>query len=389
MEFHTNIMNKIDNYVHVVFCVEHYNPLGLVRSLGEAGIRPIVIVVNGVNKLVSKSKYIGKLYTVDSIEDGYTILMKINASTDNKYFLYTADDAITSYLDNHFDEVKKRFYFFNAGLNNRVTYYMNKENILQIANKHGLKTLKAIVVNKGIVPPDLEYPIITKSITPIEGGWKNDVFICEDGIELAEAYKKIRSSKVLLQHYIFKKNEYCIEGFSVRNGFDTFLSIASTYNYLINNSYSPYMTVYNFDKKEILDPIKNMIKEIGFEGIFEVEFLVDNDNNLYFSEINFRNSTWSYAATCAGMNLPILWAKGMIDGHIAKYCYKKIEPPFTAMVEINDFSNRVATKKINLIKWLLELKACKCRYYIGKNDFWPVIYLICSKIYKRIKKLNK
>lgn len=28
----------------IVLCGEHYNPLGIIRSLGEAGIKPIAIV---------------------------------------------------------------------------------------------------------------------------------------------------------------------------------------------------------------------------------------------------------------------------------------------------------------------------------------------------------
>lgn len=48
-----------------------------------------------------------------------------------------------------------------------------------------------------------------------------------------------------------------------------------------------------------------MFSEIGFEGIFEVEFMGDADGKLWFLEINFRNSTWSLASMKAGMPLPI------------------------------------------------------------------------------------
>ena len=37
----------IRNYTHIVFGFEHYNPLGIVRSLGEKGIRPIGIIIKG------------------------------------------------------------------------------------------------------------------------------------------------------------------------------------------------------------------------------------------------------------------------------------------------------------------------------------------------------
>ena len=42
----------------IVLCGEHYNPLGIIRSLGEAGIKPIAIVKKNEFQLTSKSKYI-------------------------------------------------------------------------------------------------------------------------------------------------------------------------------------------------------------------------------------------------------------------------------------------------------------------------------------------
>ena len=42
----------------VLVTKEHYNPLGIVRTLGEAGIRPIVVAVKGNLKFVGQSKYV-------------------------------------------------------------------------------------------------------------------------------------------------------------------------------------------------------------------------------------------------------------------------------------------------------------------------------------------
>ena len=89
---------------------------------------------------------------------------------------------------------------------------MNKDTILKLAQKHGLNTLKTHYVERGVIPEDLEYPVITKSMSPVAGGWKSDVHICYDREELEKAYESIKSSKVLLQKYIDKKNEYTLEG---------------------------------------------------------------------------------------------------------------------------------------------------------------------------------
>ena len=44
---------------------EFYNPLGLIRSLGEKNIRPIAIIKRGDFAFASKSKYISKLFFVN------------------------------------------------------------------------------------------------------------------------------------------------------------------------------------------------------------------------------------------------------------------------------------------------------------------------------------
>lgn len=35
------------NHKFIVFSEEHYNPLGVIRSLGEEGIKPIGIIIKG------------------------------------------------------------------------------------------------------------------------------------------------------------------------------------------------------------------------------------------------------------------------------------------------------------------------------------------------------
>lgn len=251
-----------------------------------------------------------------------------------------------------------------------------------MAEKHGISYLKTWTVNKGEIPVDLQYPIITKAIISTLDNWKDDMFICHNENELLEAYKVIRSEKILLQKYIKKKNELCMEGCSVNRGKDVLISIASTYNYQLEDSYSPYMTVSNLENEDLKIKLKNMIQDIGYEGIFEIEFLIDQDDSLYFLEINFRNSTWSYASTVAGMSLPIIWAKGMKGKCIVSNCEVKIPEPFNAMVEFDDYRRRVKMGMVSKMEWVKELKNARCRYYLGRNDIRPFLSVCVHKAEK-------
>ena len=376
-------VDDFDNRKFILFSGEHYNPLGIARSLGEMGIYVTAVILKNKEQLTSKSKYIKELYIVDSIEEGYERIQKLIDRQERIPFVYTADDRITGFLDRHYDELVGKCFFFNAGSQGRISYYINKSNIMECAKRHGLKVLDAIVVNKGDIPEKLSYPIITKAENPTIGAWKKDMFICNNATELKEAYEKIKSPRVILQKYIKKKNEYCLEGFSVDHGNNVAITIASTYNYLLDISYSPYMTVENFARQDIKTYLDEMYREIGFEGIFEIEFLVSDEDELYFGEINFRNSTWSYASTCAGMNLPYLWAKCMLQKKIDNSYYKDVPENFTAIVETTDFKERVIKKHYSIVKWLKDLKNSNCKYYIGKRDFRPIVAMILSRVFKK------
>ena len=287
-----------------------------------------------------------------------------------KPFVLFSDDKSVSFFDLHYEEIKDKFIFFNAHNSGRICEFMNKKRILDLATEVGFEVLKTIVVENGTIPPDIEYPIITKGITPISGNWKKDVFICNNKDELNEAYKKIASSEVLLQKYIDKKNEYALQGFTINNGSEMLVATAMTWKYLIKGYYSPFHDVKMFDNSDIEKKLKSMFKKIGFEGVFEAEFIIDQDGTYYFSEINFRASAWNYTGSCAGMPLSFLWVKSMKNGYIDKNDFKSFSD-FTSLSEPIDFGLRVDTGKISLAEWLRDFKEAKCTYYYNKDDIEP------------------
>lgn len=90
----------------VLVTKEHYNPLGIVRTLGEAGIAPIVVAVKGDLKFVGQSKYVKEKYYVDSTEEGIELIIDKFANKNEKSFILTGDDVTVAMLDKHYDELK-------------------------------------------------------------------------------------------------------------------------------------------------------------------------------------------------------------------------------------------------------------------------------------------
>ncbi len=356
----------------VLVTKEHYNPLGIVRTLGEAGISPIVVAVKGDLKFVGQSKYVKEKYYVDSTEDGINLIIDKFANENEKSFILTGDDVTVAMLDKHYDRLKDYFIFYNAGESGRIAYYMNKDVMMNLVVKHGIKIAKTWKVNVGEIPEDIVYPIMTKAINSIGSEWKDIVYICHDDIELSEAFSHIRSKKVLIQQYIEKVDEFSFDAISVNHGQDVWVIIEANQVYNIPDKYSPYWIIKNSENKDMQEKIANVIKEIGLEGIFEFEFIQDKDGNLWFLEINFRNTALGYSTTVAGMPQVIHWCDSMEKGFIDKEkYYKKIPDGLTAMAECFDYDVRVKTGIVSKEEWLKEFMSTECKMYMGRNDYEP------------------
>lgn len=369
-------MNSFNGHLCIVFAQEHYNPLGMIRGLGLNGINPVYISVKRRGEVATKSKFISKIHRVDSVEEGFNLVVREYGSFDQEHkpFILFSDDKCIGYFDERYDEIKDKFIIYNAGEQGRISKFMDKYKVQELAKKHGFDVLDSHVVNRGEIPDGLIYPIITKDISPNSGAWKSDVFICENEEELKKAYEKIESQRILLQHFVNKENELALEGYTINKGKRLHLITAMNWKYLIPGYYSPYHNVYMPNDLDMEYRLQAMFEEIGYEGVFEVEFLSDKAGKLYFMEINFRASAWNHTTNFAEMAESYLWVKGMLNGEIAQEDRKEFAP-FTSMSEIIDFGKRVDSGEITLAEWLKDFKETTCTYYYHKDDLGPWEYV--------------
>lgn len=368
----------------IVVALEHYNPLGIMRSLGEIGISPIFVGIKYKVPVASACKYIKTLHQVDSIEDAYKLVMELYGNlykeSGRKPILLYSDDDVYSVFDKNIETVNKAFITANASVNGRVTKFMDKSEIQNLAVKYGLAVIDSYVVSPGVVPSGLKYPVITKAISPLAGAWKGDFHICENEDELRRNMATINAEKCMIQPYIEKKTEIQYEGFSFNHGKDMFVGVQCSNNYTIKGYYGPYMHVFPPKHQDILQKLNSMLEDIGFEGIWEIEFLVDKDDNYLFLEINFRSSPWSRASTIAGNPLSLYWCLAMLTGK----CPDAVDfDPFDAMVETVDYNKRVENGLCTLPEWLNDFKQAKCTYYYDKDDIAP--WLLVIKNWDKLK----
>ena len=141
--------NTFEQHKVIVFALEHYNPLGLIRSLGENGVNPIYFSVKRRGKVACLSKYISECHFVDTVEEGYKLLLELYGHEKLKPYVLFSDDKSVGFFDLHYEEVKDKFICYNAGRTGRINEFMDKDRILKLAKKHGFNVLDSHVVKLG------------------------------------------------------------------------------------------------------------------------------------------------------------------------------------------------------------------------------------------------
>lgn len=377
--------SKIRKHLHIVSCGDTGNALGVVRSLGEIGIKPIVLCIreNHLPCLV-KSKYIGRLIYIEEDQNPVDVLIHLFSKEIFKPFVYICDDYQGGIYDNRFDELIDKFYFFHCGIRGKINELQNKETICNVAQSCGIRIPKEEVVNTGELPKQLQYPIITKTLKSTMGLWKGDSYICHNKEEYESACNKIKSPKLLLQEFILKKNEVAVMGFSIDEGRQILAPYQLSYFRLPEGAYGEYM-YFKPTEPEVYDKVSRIIESCHFTGCFEVEFLVDKNNDLVFLEVNFRFSFWNYAITFGGVNYPAEWALATLNNKIDFEDSLNLRN-FTAICEPGDFGQSVRSGKITFRQWLKDIIKADVCYFWNKKDPLPAISFWWYKISRFLKK---
>ena len=364
----------LKEYKHIILGFAHANTLGIIRSMGKEGIKPIVIGIKDKtkNRAYYKSRYIGLLHLVNSYEEGLNYI-KSNFTENHKNFLYLMSDAGINLCDRKYEELKEHFYFFNAGSANILSKYMDKGFLCEQARKCNLPVPNFEIVKRGNLPRTLSYPVFIKSRNPF-CEWKEDMAICKSEEELLKAQGAFVADEWLIQDYIQKKTEVSIQGISVNGGKQVYMPYIKKYARLRDTDYGTYMYYEINDLSESLQQkICKYLQLVNFSGCFEIEFLQDNNDNLYFLEINFRYSGSNQGMYYGGVNLPLEWAIAEIKGEMSENIKLRNER-YYVMNEYLDIKN-VLSGKMSLAKFLKDFSN-SYKYIYDNKDLKPILYSV-------------
>ena len=375
-------MSDIKNKV-IVFGCNHQNMLGLVRSLGEKGIRPYCVCLNTKDGLVFRSKYPRECYYAETPEDGYQYIIEHFSNEELKPILLSTDDITETLFDLNASVLNSNFIVPAAEEDGKITYLMEKQHISILAKESGFTIPEMFVATKDLpLPPNVKYPVFTKSIKSIDGG-KKEENVCYNEEELQKAISNSSHGSLLVQKYIDKQTEWCFQGFT--DGNNVFLPYVMKYLRYTETAFGGYVRLEKVEESKFIEQIVNLVKSTKYKGLFSVEFILDKDGTLYFTEINFRHDGYSYFTTTGGANLPYLYCRAVADGiYEAKDCILK--PVVIGINEKTDLAQFVHTKKVSKVKWLYQCITADSHLLFNRRDNRPFWFEIIKNYFPFFRK---
>ena len=311
-----NKNNEIKNDI-IIIGADHCNALGVIRSLGECGIRPIFILLNDTKKcLTAYSKYIKK---IDENKQKMLckFLLEEFKNLELKPIIIPTGDPIEKYLDENYNLLKEKFILPN--INNEkgeIVKFMEKMEQYKLSKKYNVLMAKTFYykLDEEINIKELPKKVIIKPDLSADGD-KADIRIANGKKEIEESLKEFKEKKyksVLIQEFLDFENEYGIMGYSVKGNVVVPGIYRNDYIYPSKRGNTSYAEMFPLkDFKYDIKPIIEMISSMNYTGLFEVEMFLMN-GKIYFNEMNIRNSANLYAYKGDKVNYIYLYIKELL-----------------------------------------------------------------------------
>lgn len=368
----------------IIIGIDHHNTLGVIRSLGECGVKSYLILEDQPKtSFVNKSKYLEKciLLVNNSIVD--TLLYNFKGEIYKPVIICTTDSSIDA-IDLHYDQLKEFFVCPNAGSQGGIHQLLNKEYTIKIAERCGIRIPMSISLSKDDdIPQNLMYPCYIKAIDSICGS-KADSCLCYNDKEIKSALSKKIGYQV--QEYIEKDTELLINGVALEHGNKSYfpLVIEKIRQYPSNVGACTYCKVDSIDNYQYIDvlSIKKFIKEIRYEGVFSIEFLVKGGKT-YFLEINLRNDGTAYIPTIADFKMHYMWYCYTAKTYTSTPQIKREILPFYFSSDVTDIKH-VFEKRISICKWFRDTMKARAYLLFNKHDIKPWLHFYLNILKRKI-----
>ena len=364
---------------------DHHNALSIVESLGRKGVHPSFVVLTKYKKcFVGESKYIENCWCCSDEESIIETLCRHFDDKTNKAVAYACDDETAVILDKNHAKLEQFLYLPTVTKAGTLRDWMQKERMSKLAEEVGMTVPQTWISNNNQIPDGIEYPIITKAHSSVEGG-KDNLHICYNREDLERVFSKGHCDVMIIQQYIHKLFEFQFIGYA---GEKTIVIPGRTEIVRpkgIDNTF--FLSYDKYDKfyESLAEKAMEFVRRTGYTGTFSMEFLCDKFGDFYFTEMNFRNDGNAICVTEFGVNLPYIMYLDKTGQDISK----EINPKETKKIWLYPelYSRHIFTGEVGVLEYLRNLHKTNCYTLYFKDDKKPFWKFIEYAIYKRLKML--
>lgn len=377
-------------FICVIIGGGSYNDHGVIRSLGERGLRSVYLTDGEHIIPIKKSKYLLSTFIANLSTDLVSSLKQISEQYNKELVLFpTSDDAAVG-IDENYQTLSAFAVLPNT--QGRMAHFMDKAVQASLAHQAGfiIPNSTAYDLESDNVPfDDIHLPCIVKPLLSIKGS-KAHITVCRTKDELKSCinfYKDNSEFSILIQDFIEQEDlkEICITGVCLPNREVIFGGIIEKYR-TIGNGSTTYGKVHVEVGNQIEEKVRELLKLVPYTGIFDIECFISPNKELTFIECNLRNGAYGYAVTQAGINLPWLFYAHATGLPIEATPAHNV----VFMEERSDFLH-VTRKEIPLTKWICDVLHTNVFLFSNRQDIGPMIRIphFIKKHLPTNKKLHK
>ena len=319
--------------------------LCMVRSLGLAGYDSEVVRIYRTKprkkdlmrqlRPEAFSKYVKAYHVLVTNRKDRTMVdgLKEIAGQD-KMLLIPVDDLVADVTDNNYNELSNYFWLQNIHEEQGAISRMMEKGIQkELARKAGLPVLNSCVITthdgQFEIPDSVTYPCYIKPNVS-KNASKSRMRRCDNEEELRKTltvWSRSKDIEMLVEDYVKVDTEVSLLGLSTPEatvGPGVFYGIKGGQKEHVGVAMTGKM-VSPEEMQPLVDDTLRFIHDMGFTGLYDIDYIRTSDGTIYFVEMNMRYGASGYGVTLSGANLPGMYADYMVFGKpVDKDC--AIEP---------------------------------------------------------------